>query len=448
MNRSFKRLRNEIFDPREPLFRRWSKIFVCTCLIAVSVDLLFFYIPEINEHEKCLDLDGALKITACVLRSIFDLIYILHIIFQLRTGFIVPSSRAYGRGGLIADSVATLKRYLSGYFVIDILSIIPLPQVVVLGVIPILKSSVPFGTIDLLKIIIFVQYLPRVIRIYPIWKQMPRTSAILTGSGTAWSAAASNLLFYILASHVVGSSYYLFSVESELRCWQQELKNYKLYNVVHSYDVSFSCGQYKQTIVSLLNTSCFFIGANEMKDSTAFDFGIFNEALSAHVVESSTYFLQKFFYCFWWGLRNISSLGQNLQTSTFIWEIFFAIFISIFGLVLFSVIIGNMQRYLQSRIADDLKFVASQFRRLHSRKMQHTFRFYSMQWRTWAACYIQKAWRSYWKKKMERSLFEAEARLPDAPANEVGSPIVSKCHSICVKISCQGIRIHETNGTT
>lgn len=50
-------------------------------------------------------------------------------------------------------------------------------------------------------------------------------------------------------------------------------------------------------------------------------------------------------------------------------------------------------------IAEELKFVASQFRRLHSRQVQHTFRFYSQQWRTWAACFIQAAWRRYSKRK-------------------------------------------------
>lgn len=49
--------------------------------------------------------------------------------------------------------------------------------------------------------------------------------------------------------------------------------------------------------------------------------------------------------------------------------------------------------------AEELKFVASQFRRLHSRQVQHTFRFYSQQWRTWAACFIQAAWRRYSKRK-------------------------------------------------
>ncbi|CAA3030859.1 probable cyclic nucleotide-gated ion channel 5, partial [Olea europaea subsp. europaea] len=50
--------------------------------------------------------------------------------------------------------------------------------------------------------------------------------------------------------------------------------------------------------------------------------------------------------------------------------------------------------------ADELKFVAGQFRRLHSRQVQHTFRFYSQQWRTWAACFIQAAWRRHCKRKL------------------------------------------------
>lgn len=38
-----------------------------------------------------------------------------------------------------------------------------------------------------------------------------------------------------------------------------------------------------------------------------------------------------------------SSLGQNLKTSTFIGENIFAVGIAIFGLVLFALLIGNMQ---------------------------------------------------------------------------------------------------------
>ncbi|KAH8505118.1 hypothetical protein H0E87_012387 [Populus deltoides] len=45
--------------------------------------------------------------------------------------------------------------------------------------------------------------------------------------------------------------------------------------------------------------------------------------------------------------------------------------------------------------AEDLKFVANQFRRLHSKKLRHTFRYHSHHWRTWAACLIQATLRRH-----------------------------------------------------
>lgn len=59
--------------------------------------------------------------------------------------------------------------------------------------------------------------------------------------------------------------------------------------------------------------------------------------------------------------------------------------------------------------AEDLKFVASQFKRLHSKKLQHAFRYYSHQWRTWGACFIQVAWRRYKKRKLTMDLTRQEA---------------------------------------
>jgi cyclic nucleotide gated channel len=50
-------------------------------------------------------------------------------------------------------------------------------------------------------------------------------------------------------------------------------------------------------------------------------------------------------------------------------------------------------------VADDLRFVASQFRRLHSARVRHRFRFYSHHWRTWAACFILAAWRRHKRRR-------------------------------------------------
>lgn len=121
--------RKVILDPKDPMLQKWNKIFVISCVLAVSVDPFFFYIPVINDKKKCLDMSGSLQITASVFRTFFDLFYVLHIIFQFKTGFVSPSSRVFGSGDLNDDPVAITKRYLTSYFIIDVLSIIPLPQV-------------------------------------------------------------------------------------------------------------------------------------------------------------------------------------------------------------------------------------------------------------------------------------------------------------------------------
>lgn len=118
-----------ILDPQGTFLQRWNKIFVLSCIVAISLDPLFFYIPIIDNDKKCLTLDQKLEITACILRFFTDIFYLIHIIFQFRTGFIAPSSRVFGRGVLVEDSWAIAKRYLSSYFLIDILAVLPLPQV-------------------------------------------------------------------------------------------------------------------------------------------------------------------------------------------------------------------------------------------------------------------------------------------------------------------------------
>lgn len=119
----------KILDPQGAFLQKWNKIFVLSCVIAISLDPLFFYVPVINDQRKCLDWDRGMEITASVLRWFTDIFYIIHIIFEFRTGFIAPSSRVFGRGVLVEDPWAIARRYLSTYFLIDILAVLPLPQV-------------------------------------------------------------------------------------------------------------------------------------------------------------------------------------------------------------------------------------------------------------------------------------------------------------------------------
>ncbi|KAF2315217.1 hypothetical protein GH714_038463 [Hevea brasiliensis] len=535
--------RKKILDPQGPFLQKWNKIFVLACVVAVSVDPLFF-----TSH---------------------------------------PSSRVFGRGELVDDPVIVARRYMTSSFIIDVLSILPLPQVVVLIIIPSLRGPVSLIAKNLLKFVILSQYVPRFMRIYPLFKEVTSNSGILTE--TAWAGAVYNLFLYMLASHIIGAYWYLFSIEREHGCWRTVCK------APQCNSTDLYCGEHRfANLSSFLKDSCPFIQPDEIKNSTVFNFGIFTDALESGIVETWD-FPRKFFYCF-------CALGQNLKTSTYVGEIIFAVFICIAGLVLFSLLIGNMQKYLQSTtvrieemrvkrrdaeqwmahrmlpdnlrerirsyeqykwqetrgveertlirtlpkdlrrdinhhlcfnlimrvpmfakmdeqildaicdrlkpalytkdsfivregdpvdemlfimrgdlvsvttnggrtgffnavylkggdfcgealltwaldphpsshlpissrtvqalteveafalVAEDLKSVASQFRRLHHKDIQHTFRFFSVQWRTWAACFIQAAWRRYCRRKQAKFLRQAEDRLQDALANEAATP--------------------------
>ncbi|KAL7111588.1 hypothetical protein ACP275_05G098900 [Erythranthe tilingii] len=59
--------------------------------------------------------------------------------------------------------------------------------------------------------------------------------------------------------------------------------------------------------------------------------------------------------------------------------------------------------------ADDLKFFANQFKRLHSKRLQHSFRYYSHQWRTWGACILQAAFRRHRRRKLAEELLRHES---------------------------------------
>ncbi|RRT58818.1 hypothetical protein B296_00046289, partial [Ensete ventricosum] len=326
--------KKKVLDPQGPFLQRWNKIFVISCIVAVSVDPLFFYIPVIDGDNNCLYFHKKLEIAASVLRFFTDIFYLVHIVFQFRTGFIAPSSRVFGRGVLVKDLSAIAKRYLSSYFLIDILAVFPLPQIMILLIIPKLEGSALLNAKNALMYAVIFQYVPRVLRIIPLYLEVTRSAGII--AETAWLGAAFNLLLYMLASHILGAFWYLLSIEREDNCWRKACAqpDCKIDSLI--------CGRQNNQNNSFLGAACPISPEN----ATIFDFGIYLQALQ-NVVQSEK-FVEKFFYCFWWGLQNLSSLGQNLKTSTFIGENIFAVWVSICGLVLFALLIGNMQTYLQS----------------------------------------------------------------------------------------------------
>ncbi|KAG6477401.1 hypothetical protein ZIOFF_066656 [Zingiber officinale] len=632
----------KIFDPQDKFLIIMNRLFVISCILAVAVDPLFYYLPIKDENSICLGIDRKLAVASTTLRTIIDCFYLIRMALQFRTGYIAPSTRVFGRGELVIDPAQIAKHYLRSNFIIDFLSVLPLPQIeafkacsseVELRFIFCSWTSKELCSIRAEKAAAFIllqqdsmasennfvqpaipcfdghydhwsmlmeifygqksigqslnqefkhQQQMQLFRIIPLTSELKRTAGVF--AETAWAGAAYYLLWFMLACHVVGSFWYLLSVEREDDCWQSACKQQND-TCITNY---LYCGNEDLDGFLKWNASFILERCNADDSNNAFfQFGIYEQALTSGIV-ASNHFISKIAYCFWWGLQNVSTLGQGLQTSTYLGEVIFSIIIAVLGLVLFALLIGNMQTYLQSMTirleemrvkrrdseqwmhhrmlppdlrqrvrrydqykwletrgvdeeglvqslpkdlrrdikrhlclalvrrvplfeklderlldaiceglkpslytentyilregdpvdemlfiirgslesittdggrsgffnrtllqerdfcgeelltwaldpksggnlptstrtvralnevetfslnADELKFVASQFRRLHSRQVQHTFRFYSQQWRMWAACFIQAAWRRYVKRKMAELMQKEE----------------------------------------
>ncbi|KAL3720236.1 hypothetical protein ACJRO7_005120 [Eucalyptus globulus] len=569
--------RRRILEPDSEIVTHWNQVFLITCLLALFIDPLYFYLPSVG-GPVCVETDTSLKVTVTVFRTFADLFYLLHMIMKFRTAFVAPSSRVFGRGDLVMDPREIAMRYLKADFLIDLAATLPLPQIVNWLVIPATKSSRADHANNTLALIVLIQYVPRMFLIFPLNQRIVKTTGVF--AKTAWAGAAYNLVLYILASHVIGASWYVLSMGRQFKCWKTECDKEQIISCLPSFlDCSSSQLPERQY---WLNVTHALSNCDPGNPDIQFKFGMFADAFTNDV--ASSHFIQKYLYCLWWGLQNLSSYGQNLETSVYLGETLFAIFICIAGLILFSLLIGNMQTYLQSMTvrveewrvkrrdmeewmrhrqlpedlqervrqfiqykwlatrgvkeesilqllpldlrreiqrhlclnlvrrvpffaqmddqlldaicerlvsslstqgtytmregdpvnemlfiirghlessttnggrsgffnsitlrpgdfcgeelltwalmpnpslnlpsstrtvralseveafalgAEDLKYVANQFKRLHSKKLQHAFRYYSHQWRTWGACFIQAAWRRHVKRKLVKEL--------------------------------------------
>ncbi|XP_061351501.1 putative cyclic nucleotide-gated ion channel 8 isoform X2 [Gastrolobium bilobum] len=335
----------KVFDPQDKNLLYWNKFFEILCIFSVACDPFFFYLPYFNHKSFCLAIDNELASFAVTLRTIFDVFYLLRISFQFRTAYIAPSSRVFGRGELVIDPAKIAKRYLRRYFIVDFISVLPVPQIVVWKYLYSNKRAQVLGTKTALLRIVILQYFPRFLRFIPLASEVKKTAGVF--SENAFIGAMYYLIWYMLASHITGSVWYLLAIERNDTCWKNACYEVEGCNTHFLY-----CGSsnkhmsgyesWRNVSETVLKSRCFV-----REDNSEFNYGIFSQAIQSDIVASIEVF-PKFCYCLWWGLQNLSTLGQGLLTSTYPGEVMFSIVIAIMGLLLFSLLIGNMQTYLQS----------------------------------------------------------------------------------------------------
>ncbi|XP_015967239.1 probable cyclic nucleotide-gated ion channel 16 [Arachis duranensis] len=338
----------KILDPRSRFIARWNRTFLYACIVALFLDPLYFYYP-ITGDKACMQTDWYLGVVVTFARTVADLFFLFHMVLKFRTAYVNPLTRVYGHKELVTDPHLIAKRYLKHDFIIDLLATLPLPQIVIWFVIPAVKGSTVAQGNHTISLIVLIQYVPRLFQIFPLQRRILKTSGLITK--TALAGAVYNLCFYMLASHVLGASWYVSSIQRQFECWRITCR--REMNRTHSpsckpayldcnlLDDPARQAWFKRTSV--------LADCDALNDKNDFQFGMFSDAFTDHV--SSSTFSQKYFYCLWWGLKNLTSYAQGLNTSTYVGETVFSSFICIAGSILFAHLIGNMQNYLQSSTA-------------------------------------------------------------------------------------------------
>ncbi|XP_050149539.1 cyclic nucleotide-gated ion channel 1-like [Malus sylvestris] len=193
-------------------YHMWNRIFVISCVFAVSLDPLFFYVVIIDQDNKCLQMDKTLIIVACLMRSLTDVIFLVHFIYEIcnhvqsskRNTQKNQASAAGGQTGGNSDKKSKIREliekiaqkmpWLAVSTVIDFFALIPLPQLIIVVMFYTMKGSGFVEHKKVLNVFLLCQYFPRIYRIYLSAKEFKKANGI-------WLKGLYNFFLYILASH-------------------------------------------------------------------------------------------------------------------------------------------------------------------------------------------------------------------------------------------------------
>ncbi|KAK9062847.1 hypothetical protein SSX86_020037 [Deinandra increscens subsp. villosa] len=326
-------------NPHAKEVQQWNQFVVISCLFAIFLDPVFFYLLSVEKGNKCIIINWPMAKTIVIFRSLMDFIYLMHMLVQFRLAFISPESRVVGAGDLVDNPRKIALRYLSGFFFLDLFIVLPLPQIIVLVILPkFVASSGANYAKNLLRSAVLVQYIPRLYRFLPLLAGQSPTNFIFE---TAWANFVINLLTFVLAGHVVGSCWYLFGLQRVNQCLKEACHKSEFLNCKELID----CGHGGYHVSSEGNHSWKDnVNASACFTEDGFSYGIYVKAVNLTAENS---IITRYIYSFFWGFQQISTLAGNQTPSYFVWEVLFTMGIIGLGLLLFALLIGNMQNFLQ-----------------------------------------------------------------------------------------------------
>ncbi|EOY19697.1 Cyclic nucleotide-binding transporter 1 isoform 8 [Theobroma cacao] len=245
-----------VMNPHATVVQQWNQFFVISCLMAVFIDPLFFFLLSVQKDNKCIVINQPATKAFVVLRSMTDFIYLLNMLLQFRLAYIAPESRVVGAGELVDHPKKIAVNYLSRYFFLDLFVVLPLPQ-----------------------------------RVNQCLRNACHDSNIVN------------------CEEFIDCGYGHTSNRTELPSWKNNANA----------------------------SACF--------SEDGFPYGIYIQTVNLTTERS---IITRYVYSLFWGFQQISTLAGNQTPSYFVWEVLFTMAIVGLGLLLFALLIGNMQNFLQA----------------------------------------------------------------------------------------------------
>ncbi|PWA72786.1 cyclic nucleotide gated ion channel 2 like [Artemisia annua] len=348
-----------VYDPRSKQVQRWNRFFLLARGVALAVDPLFFYTLSIGRGgAPCLYMDGALAAVVAVMRTIVDAVHLLHMWLQFRVAYVSRESLVVGCGKLVWDPQSISSHYvrsLKGFWY-DAFVILPVPQAVFWLVVPRLIREERIKEIMTTLLLIFIfQFLPKVYHSISLMRRMAKVTGYIFG--TIWWGFALNLIAYFIASHVAGGCWYVLAIQRVVLCLRQQCSRKAVCNLALSC-ADEVCYQFllpedtlggrcagNSTIGLVRKPLCLDVNG-------PYHYGIYRWALP---VISSNSLTVKILYPIFWGLMSLSTFGNDLEPTSHWVEVMFSICVVLSGLMLFTLLIGNIQVFLHAVMAKKRK---------------------------------------------------------------------------------------------
>ncbi|CAA6658411.1 unnamed protein product [Spirodela intermedia] len=340
-----------LLDPHATSAREWNRVFLLVCAAALFVDPLFFYALSISGTCMCLFIDGWFAVSVTALRCMTDMLYVWNMWLQLKMAYYARRVHAKAEDEHIAAAgwraaLRRLKSVCSALF--DLFVILPAPQVSSLrGAVGGGAGAAPAGwstsVMTVFLVTFLAQYVPKVYHSFRLLRRMQNISGYIFGT-IGWGVAL-NLICYFVVAHAAGACWYLLAIQRATRCLGEQCRaaagcgsSFLACEEPMFYGTSslvFDAGRAAWGGNSTARAMC-------LDSSDNYGYGAYEWAVPL-VTNSSR--VEKILLPIFWAIMSLSSFGQ-LSISTDWLEIVFNIVIMCSGLVLVTMLIGNIKVFL------------------------------------------------------------------------------------------------------